>query len=86
VPPQPEQPGPVTRPAEAADFLARVDVDMLAIANGTTHGVFQSQTAIDYDAIRAIRAHVDAPLVQHSTGGISLADRTRLKDAGMSQS
>ena len=85
VPVRPEQRVPVTTPGEAADFLARVDVDMLAIANGTTHGVFQSQTDIDYAAIRAIRERVDVPLVQHGTGGISLPDLTRLKDAGMAK-
>ncbi|MGH7956411.1 MAG: class II fructose-bisphosphate aldolase [Opitutaceae bacterium] len=85
VPLKPAQRAPVTTPEEAADFMARVEVDMLAIANGTTHGVFQSQTDIDYEAIRAIRARVDVPLVQHGTGGISLADLTRLKDAGMAK-
>jgi fructose-bisphosphate aldolase, class II len=85
VPAKPERPGPVTTPEEAADFASRVDIDMLAIANGTTHGVYQSQTELAYDAIRAIRARVDVPLVQHGTGGISLADLTRLKDAGMAK-
>ena len=85
VPAKPERPGPVTTPDEAADFVARAPVDMLAVANGTIHGVFQSQTEIDYEAIRAIRARVGVPLVQHGTGGISLADLTRLKDAGMAK-
>jgi fructose-bisphosphate aldolase class II len=85
VPAKPEKPPPVTTPDEAADFVSRVDVDMLAVANGTTHGVFQSQTEIAYDAIRAIRARIDVPLVQHGTGGISLPDLTRLKDAGMAK-
>ena len=85
VPLRPEKAPPATTPEEAADFLARVDVDMLAVANGTTHGVFQSQTDIDYAAIRALRARVNVPLVQHGTGGISLADLTRLKDAGMAK-
>ena len=85
VPAKPEQPAPVTTPEEAADFVSRVDVDMLAVANGTTHGVFQSQTDIAYDAIRAIGARIDVPLVQHGTGGISLPDLTRLKDAGIAK-
>jgi fructose-bisphosphate aldolase class II len=58
---------------------------MLAVANGTTHGIFQRQTDIDYAAIRALRARVSMPLVQHGTGGIPLADLTRLKDAGMAK-
>ncbi len=85
VPPRPVAPAPRTSPEEAADFIARAPVDMLAIAVGTTHGVFQSQTDIDFERIRAIRGHVDVPLVQHGTGGISLADLSRLTQAGMAK-
>jgi ketose-bisphosphate aldolase len=85
VPLEPAVPAPRTTPAEAAEFVALTGVDMLAVAVGTTHGVFQRQTDIDFQRIEAIRAQVPVPLVQHGTGGISLADLTRLKDAGMSK-
>ena len=85
VPLKPTKPVPKSTPAEAADFVAQTGVDLLAVAVGTTHGVYQSQTDIDYDLIRAISAAVPVPLVQHGTGGISLADLTRLKDAGMTK-
>lgn len=85
LPEAPPEPGPVTTPEEAADFIARAHVDMLAISNGTVHGVFRHQIGMDYDSIRAIRARVDVPLVQHGTGGISLDDLTRLAAAGMSK-
>lgn len=85
VPPRPAAAAARTRPEEAAEFLALAEVDMLAVAVGTTHGVYQSQTDIDYDLIKAIRARVPVPLVQHGTGGISLPDLTRLKDAGMAK-
>lgn len=85
VPAGPTRPAAKTTPEEAADFVSRVDVDMLAVAVGTTHGVYQSQTGFDLERIRAIHSAVPVPLVQHGTGGISLADLTRLKDAGMSK-
>lgn len=85
VPPRPKAAVPKSTPAEAVEFLRHVEVDMLAVAVGTTHGVYQSQTDIDYDLIRAISEQVAVPLVQHGTGGISLADLTRLKDAGMTK-
>lgn len=85
VPLKPTKPVPKSTPQEAADFVSKTDVDMLAVAVGTTHGVFQSQTDIDYKLIAEIRKAVPVPLVQHGTGGISLADLTRLKDAGMSK-
>ena len=79
--------GPVARttPEEAADFAARTGVDLLAVAVGTVHGLFQSQTDIDFELIKTLRSRVPVPLVQHGTGGISLADLTRLKDAGMAK-
>jgi fructose-bisphosphate aldolase class II len=85
VPLKPASPAPRTTPEEAAEFVALTGVDMLAVAVGTTHGVFQSQTDIDLERIAAIRARVPVPLVQHGTGGISLADLSRLTKAGMSK-
>lgn len=85
VQPSPTGPAPMTTPEEAMDFVKRVDVDLLAVAVGTTHGVYESQTGMDYDVVRALRSAVDVPLVQHGTGGIALEDLTRLKDAGMAK-
>ena len=85
VPPKPTTPAAKTTPEEAADFVSRVDVDMLAVAVGTTHGVYESQTNMDLELVRSIRSKVSVPLVQHGTGGISLADLGRLKDAGMTK-
>ena len=85
VPLRPAAPAARTTPEEAAEFVSRVDVDMLAVAVGTTHGVYQSQTDIDFELIRTLHARVPVPLVQHGTGGISLEDLVRLKDAGMAK-
>jgi fructose-bisphosphate aldolase, class II len=85
IPDQPEGLPGRTTPAEAADFVQWAPVDMLAVAVGTTHGLFQRQTGMDFELIREIRRKVDVPLVQHGTGGISLADLARLKDAGMAK-
>lgn len=85
VPAAPAGDAPKTTVEEAEDFLSRVDVDMLAVAVGTTHGVYKSQTGIDLERIRAIRERVAVPLVQHGTGGISLEDLRRLTDAGMAK-
>jgi len=71
--------------AEAREFAARVDVDLLAVAVGSTHGIFREQTGLDFALISKLREAVPRPLVQHGTCGISLADITRAVRAGMTK-
>ena len=58
---------------------------MLAVSVGTTHGVYQKQTEIDFDLLAKIRQAVSVPLVQHGTCGISLKDLSKLAETGMSK-
>jgi ketose-bisphosphate aldolase len=71
--------------AEAKEFASKVDVDLLAVANGSTHGIFKEQHGMDFKLIPKIRAAVKMPLVQHGTCGISLPDITKLVKAGMTK-
>ncbi len=61
---------PKTDPDEAAEFVRQTGVDALAVAIGTTHGLFESQTEIDFDLLTVLRDATDAPLVLHGTCGI----------------
>ena len=70
---------------EAVEFTSLVDVDLLAVADGSTHGIFKRQTGIDFKLISRIRAAVKPPLVQHGTCGISMGDIRRLVKAGMTK-
>lgn len=70
---------------EAVEFTSLVDVDLLAIANGSTHGIFQKQTGLDFKLISKVRAAVKPPLVQHGTCGISMADIRKVVKAGMTK-
>lgn len=85
VPEKPARAATTTTTEEAMDFVSRVDVDMLAVAVGTTHGVFQTQSDIDFGLISRLREAIPVPLVQHGTGGISLEDLKKLTDAGMAK-
>jgi ketose-bisphosphate aldolase len=85
VPPKPTIPPAKTTVEDAVTFTRAVDVDMLAVSVGTTHGVYEAQTAIDYGLLAAIRGAVDVPLVQHGTCGIATEDLTRLAKAGMAK-
>ncbi len=71
--------------ADAAEFTSKVDVDLLAVAVGTTHGIFQEQHGIDFGLISKIRSAVRKPLVLHGTCGVSMADITRSVKAGMTK-
>lgn len=70
---------------EAKEFASRVDVDLLAVAVGTTHGIFKEQHGIDFHLISKIRAAVKPPLVLHGTSGVSMADISRSVKAGMTK-
>ena len=83
IPVQPDTPPAMTSVEEAVRFTQEVNVDMLAVSVGTTHGVFERQTEIDFDLLRSIRQAVSVPLVQHGTGGISPDDLSKLVGCGM---
>ncbi len=71
--------------AEAKEFTAQVDVDLLAVAVGTTHGIFKEQSGIDFALISQIHSAVKPPLVLHGTCGVSMADISRSVKAGMTK-
>lgn len=71
--------------AEAKEFVSKVDVDLLAIADGSTHGIFKVQHGLDFDLIAKVHKAVKPPLVQHGTCGISLADISKCVKAGMTK-
>ena len=66
-------------------YAAKVDVDLLAVAVGTTHGIFKEQRGIDFKLISRIASATKVPLVLHGTCGVSLADITRSVKAGMTK-
>jgi fructose-bisphosphate aldolase, class II len=74
-----------TEIAEAVRFVEQVDVDMLAVSVGTTHGVYQQQTEIDFELLKTLRSKIDIPLVQHGTCGISMGDVSKLVKHGMNK-
>jgi fructose-bisphosphate aldolase class II len=71
--------------AEAKEFTAQVDVDLLAVAVGTTHGIFKEQHGMDYALMSQLRSAVKPPLVLHGTSGISMADISKCVKAGMTK-
>jgi ketose-bisphosphate aldolase len=70
---------------EAKEFASKVDVDLLAVAVGSTHGIFKEQRGLDFKLVSKIRDAVKPPLVQHGTCGISMADISKVVKAGMTK-
>ena len=58
-----------TDPAQAAEFVKRTNVDCLAIAVGTAHGIYAGTPHIDFQRIRELRKAIDIPLVLHGGSG-----------------
>ncbi|HHY16124.1 MAG TPA: ketose-bisphosphate aldolase, partial [Firmicutes bacterium] len=63
-----------TDPKEAAEFVERTQVDALAIAIGTAHGVYKGVPKLDFARLEKIAATVDIPLVLHGASGVSDED------------
>lgn len=79
------QRAPTVSVEEAKEFASKVDLDLLAVAVGTTHGIFKEQHGIDFKLISEIRSAVKPPLVLHGTCGVSMADISKSVKAGMTK-
>ncbi|CCQ95103.1 Ketose-bisphosphate aldolase [[Clostridium] ultunense Esp] len=62
----------LTNPDIAADFVDKTNVDALAVAIGTAHGLYKGTPKIDFDRLVEIKKRVNMPLVLH--GGSMTGD------------
>ena len=61
----------LTEPYMAFDFVNRTGVDSLAVAIGTSHGVYKSKPNLDYNRLLEISKTIEQPLVLHGASGLS---------------
>ena len=59
-----------TNPQQAVDFVKRTEIDSLAIAIGTAHGLYKEEPKLDFERLKEIRSLVDIPLVLHGASGV----------------
>lgn len=67
---------PLTDVDEAVKFVELTDIDMLAVAVGSTHGIYKGTPKLEFERIKQIAAKVPVPLVLHGgsyTGEDNLA-------------
>lgn len=60
-----------TDPNVAERFVCETGTDLLAVAIGTAHGMYNGEPCLDFDLLRDIRQRVDIPLVLHGGSGLS---------------
>jgi fructose-bisphosphate aldolase class II len=77
--------GDLPTPDQAAEFVDRTGVDLLAPAVGNVHGMIVegAQPGLDVPRIAAIRAGVRVPLVLHGGSGIAHGQLVAAIEAGM---
>jgi fructose-bisphosphate aldolase class II len=67
-----------TLPDEAARFAAQTGVDAMAISVGNVHLQQEKAAELDIEALRAIEAVTDVPLVIHGGSGVPVEMRSNL--------
>ena len=60
-----------TNPEQARQFVEGTGVDALAVAFGTSHGVYLTAPRLDLDRVARIRDAAGIPLVMHGGSGVS---------------
>lgn len=65
-----ERKATLTIPKEALEFVQATQIDFLAVAIGTAHGVYKGEPELDFDRLAAIRQMIDLPLVLHGASGV----------------
>jgi tagatose 1,6-diphosphate aldolase GatY/KbaY len=59
-----------TDPESAVEFINKTDIDSLAIAIGTAHGLYNGEPKLDFERFIRIRSLVDIPLVLHGASNL----------------
>jgi ketose-bisphosphate aldolase len=78
-------PGVRTDPDDAADFVAKTGVDLLAVAVGSSHAMTERSADLDLELIERMAATVPVPLVLHGSSGVSDAGMVAAIRAGMTK-
>ena len=75
----------LTPVGDAARFVSETEVDALAVAIGTAHGLYRAEPKLDFDRLTALRAAVPVPLVMHGGSGTPDTDIRRAISQGIAK-
>ena len=74
-----------TDPAEAADYVRRTGVDLLAVSVGNKHGFYRGDPHLEFGLLSELRSAVRVPLVMHGGTGIPEKDIRRSVELGIAK-
>ena len=60
----------LTTPEQAKLFADSAELDALAVAFGTAHGIYHGEPKLDFERLQAIHQQVSVPLVMHGGSGL----------------
>lgn len=63
--------GGIVNPEDVQKFVTLTGVDLIAVAVGTEHGVYQGEAKISFETIKKIKCLTGTPLVMHGGSGLS---------------
>lgn len=75
----------LTEPEEAVKYVEQTDVDCLAVAIGTAHGVYKGDPKIDFERLQQLRSKVPVPLVLHGGSGTGDENLYKLCRSGINK-
>ena len=74
-----------TKVEEAIKFVNETDIDALAVAVGSIHGLFKNKPNIDFERISRLRDAIKIPLVLHGGSGLSDDDHRKVVKCGITK-
>lgn len=74
-----------TNPEEAGQFVQETEVEALAVAFGTVHGLYKGKPNLNFEQLRRIKETTDIPLVMHGGSGLSDEEYRRAIENGVTK-
>jgi fructose-bisphosphate aldolase class II/tagatose 1,6-diphosphate aldolase GatY/KbaY len=75
----------LTEPGQAAEYVRRSNVDLLAVSVGNRHGFYRGEPRIEFGLLAELHAAVQVPLVLHGGTGIPEKDIRRSVGLGIAK-
>lgn len=74
-----------TDPKKAREYVERTEIDALAVAYGTAHGIYLKKPVIDFNRLGEIKTAVDIPLVMHGGSGLDEVEYKKSIELGINK-